>query len=40
MSKRYRMSKKTSRKEFRKFSGTHKKNIPTTSYVMRGGIRM
>jgi hypothetical protein len=38
MKKRVKMSRKASKKVFKKFSGTHAKN--TTSYVMRGGIRM
>ena len=40
MSKRYKMSKKTSRKEFRKYAGTHKRNLDSVRYVMRGGVRM
>lgn len=40
MSKRFKMSKRTSRKEFRKYSGTHKHNLNAVKRVMRGGVRM
>ncbi|QXP08507.1 MAG: hypothetical protein [Arizlama microvirus] len=41
MSKRYKMSKKSSRNDFRRnASYTHKKNIQGTSGPMRGGIRL
>ncbi|WNK13952.1 MAG: hypothetical protein [Microvirus sp.] len=35
---RKKMSRGQSKRSFRKGTGTHKKNIPTT--VMRGGIRL
>lgn len=35
---RKKMSKRASKKNFRKKSGVHKKNNPR--YVMRGGIRL
>lgn len=38
MSRRHKMSKRNSRKSFRKYSGTHKRN--RGSYVTRGGIRL
>lgn len=38
MRKRYKMSRKGSRKTFKKYSGTHKRNA--VKHVMRGGVRM
>lgn len=41
MSKRYKMSKKSSRNDFRRnASYTHRKNIAMTGNPMRGGIRL
>lgn len=38
MKRRVKMSRRASKKVFKKYSGTHARN--TTNYVMRGGIRM
>lgn len=40
MKKRKSMSKKVSKKVFRKTSGTHKKNINRTGLLNRGGITL
>jgi len=41
MSKRFKMSKKSSKHQFTKYaSRTHKKNVAGTGNPMRGGIRL